>query len=287
MSAYERNIDRRSPGCLVFLVDQSFSMTEPFAGSPRSKAEALATAINRFVGELVIRCERGEELPRAYFDVGVIGYTTDADNRPVVRSLLDGPLAGRDLVSIVDLYQHPLEVETRHKDDGQGGLVAFKFPVWYRTPPPERMKGTPMAAALRHCAGVAGAWCAAHPQSFPPVVIHLTDGEATDGSPEAAAEELRALRTDDGALLFFNAHLSTSGAEPVLFPTAEQQLPDEFARLLFRMSSALPEGMQRTAQEKGLPAPPGCRVMAFNADGTSLLLLLNVGSIISEKSNLR
>ncbi len=206
---------------------------------------------------------------------------------PIIGSLFGGPLAGRDLVSIVDLYDNPLTVETRQKDDGAGGLVSIDFPIWYRTPPAESMAGTPMCGALDRCCQVAGGWCAAHPDSFPPVVINLTDGEATDGNPEPFADTLKGFSTRDGNLLLFNCHLSTSTAEPVLFPASEGQLPDEYGRMLFRMSSELPEKLRQMAEAKRLPAGPGARGMAFNADGTSLLQLISVGTVIAAPGNLR
>lgn len=284
---YDKNVDRAHPGCILFLIDQSFSMTDPFAGSPRSKCEAVATAINRFVGELITTCEKGEEEPRHYFDVGILGYTTDASGVPRIGSLLQGALRGRDLVSVIDLYRHPLDIEVRHKDDGMGGLLEVKFPIWYRNPPPEFMLGTPMCGALHYCHQVAEGWCGRHPESFPPVVIHLTDGESSDGPPEEPALKLQTLRTRDGNVLLFNCHLSDSTATPVLFPAHETLLPDEFSRLLFRMSSLLPERMMRLAGAKNLTAPAGARGMAFNADGTSMLKLISVGTVISSALNLR
>ncbi len=284
---YEKNVDRSNPGCIVFLIDQSFSMTDPFAGSPRSKCEAVATAINRFVGELITTCEKGEDEPRHYFDVGVIGYTTDGAGLPRIGSLLQGPLFGHNLVSVVDLYRHPLDIEIRHRDDGAGGLLEVKFPIWYRNPPPELMLGTPMCGALEFCYNVIGPWTESHASSFPPIVIHLTDGESSDGDPEDPAAGLQSLFTNDGNLLLFNCHLSDSTAVPVLFPSSESQLPDEFGRLLFRMSSYLPERMMRMAASKSLAVPAGARGMAFNADGVNMLKLISVGTVISSPLNLR
>jgi hypothetical protein len=74
---------------------------------------------------------------------------------------------------------------------------------------------------------------------------------------------------------------------PVLFPSSEGQLPDEFGRLLFRMSSLLPERMLHLASAKNLTAPAGARGMAFNADGTNMLKLISVGTVISTSQNLR
>jgi hypothetical protein len=284
---YSKSVERAFPGCIIFLVDQSFSMTDGIAGATRPKIEAVATAINRFLGELITTCEKGEEKPRHYFDVGAIGYTTDKTGVPIINSLFSGPLAGRDLVSIVELYDYPLDVETRHKDDGAGGLLEIKFPVWYRPPLPEQMAGTPMCGVLERCYTVAAEWVAAHPDSFPPVVIHLTDGESTDGNPEPVAEQLKSLATSDGSLLLFNCHLSSSTADPVLFPADEGGLADEYSRMLYRMSSELPDKLRQMAEVKNLPAGPGSRGMAFNADGTRMLLLISVGTTIAAPANLR
>jgi hypothetical protein len=284
---YEKYVERANPGCIIFLVDQSYSMTDGISGTSRPKCEVVTVAINRFISEMITICEKGEEKPRHYFDVAVVGYTTDKTNHPIIGPVLGGALAGRDLVSIVDLYDNPLEVETRQKDDGAGGLVEFKLPVWYRTPAAEHMAGTPMCGVLQHCRRIAADWCAAHPNSFPPVVIHLTDGESSDGDPEGAAEELRSLSTSDGNLLLFNCHLSDRDAESVLFPTSESQLPDDYGRMLFRMSSPLPEPQLRMAEVKNLKAARGARGMAFNADSTKMLLLIGVGTVVATPQMLR
>src|SRR4051812_19295513 len=107
--SHEKNVTRANPGCIIFLLDQSYSMNDGIAGSPRPKAEALATAINRFITDLIVRCEKGGEKPLHYFDLAVIGYTTDRGDPPnnVIGSVLQGDLAGRDIVSVVDLFDNP------------------------------------------------------------------------------------------------------------------------------------------------------------------------------------
>lgn len=283
---YEMQIDRSNPGCIVFLVDLSNSMLDGIAGTQRAKMDTVSTAINRFFQELITSCEKGEEKPRGYFDVGLIGYTTDANGVASVRSLFQLALAGRDLVSIGDLFDHPLEIEQRRKkefvDDGAGGLTEVErqiaFPVWFRSPAPTEMFGTPMCAALGYCKQVLQGWIDAHPNSFPPMVINLTDGESTDGVPVPAAEDLKSLATADGNVLLFNCHLSGRDAQPVFLPPTESLLPDEYARDLFGMSSPLPDKLRHMAEVKGISAPLGCRAMAFNADAVSLLKLLNVGT---------
>src|SRR5260370_39232381 len=115
---YSKSVDRAFPGCIIFLVDQSFSMTDGFAGTPKPKCEAVATAINRFVGELITTCEKGEDEPRHYFDISILGYTTDQAGQPRIGSLLQGNLRGQALGSVIDPYRNPLDIEVRRRDDG-------------------------------------------------------------------------------------------------------------------------------------------------------------------------
>ncbi|ORT98055.1 hypothetical protein UK99_03050, partial [Frankia casuarinae] len=74
---YTKQIDRRAPGCFIFLLDQSDSMNYPIAGRPGiSKAQALADIVNDTLAMIIRRCskERGEG-PRPYYDIAVLGYS--------------------------------------------------------------------------------------------------------------------------------------------------------------------------------------------------------------------
>jgi hypothetical protein len=290
---YAQPASRANPACIIFLLDQSYSMNNGIAGSPRPKIEALSTGINRFIADLITLCEKGEEKPRNYFDVGVIGYTTDRSDppNPIVGPVLAGErgtLAGRDLVSVSDLFDDPLAIEERQKmvDDGAGGLISttFKMPVWYRKPPDAMMSGTATCTALDYVRNIAAAWCDSHPNSFPPVVIHLTDGEPTDGDPVPFADALKALSTVDGDLLLFNCHISESQANPVVFPNSEQILGDDLARALYRMSSELPDKLRGVAESKGVLCGTGARGMVFNADGAQMLLLIQMGTVGAQQA---
>jgi len=72
-------------------------------------------------------------------------------------------------------------------DDGAGGLVEQKirFPIWFD---PVANGGTPMCQALMRAQDILRTWFAQHPGCFPPIVINITDGEATDGDPLVAAD---------------------------------------------------------------------------------------------------
>lgn len=273
---YSRKITRATPGCIIFLVDQSGSMKDGIAGSLRPKAQVLATAINRFIANLTKECLKGEPRPRHYFDVSVIGYCTDPEGRPIIRPAIQGKLAGRDLVSVVELYDNPLRVEMKEEEQ-DGELVTKKNYIWYE---PMMQGGTPMTQGMYRIHQIASEWVSRHPDSFPPIVIHITDGESTDGDADQPAEALRGLATNDGPLLLFNCHLSDKDVPGLLFPSSEYELPDDWSQSLFRMSSLLPEQCLAMARMKGFDVQPAARGMVLNGDATALIQLIHVGTTI-------
>ena len=78
-----------------------------------------------------------------------------------------------------------------------------------------------MCEALRRAKSALDGWVGSHPQSYPPTVVHITDGESTDGDPSEVASAIRSLATVDGPVSLFNLHLSSSAAAPVTFPGSE------------------------------------------------------------------
>jgi hypothetical protein len=137
---------------------------------------------------------------------------------------------------------------------------------------------TPMRAGLTRAAEVIAEWCDAHAESYPPTILHVTDGEATDGDPQDVADTLRKLHTGDGEALLFNLHVSTQGAQEVVFARNDAQLVDEYARMLFRMSSRLPAHLAKTAGERGYAMSEGARGFIFNADPKLIVDFFEIGT---------
>jgi hypothetical protein len=247
-------------------------MADPFAGGGgHSKATELATIINRLLASLVIRCSKDEGV-RDYFDVGVIGYGSK------VAPALAGAQTSTPFMPISRLADEPLVEDRMQKiPDGAGGLVeqTVKFPIWID---PSADGGTPMTQALEHGRSALSEWVGNHPGSFPPIVFNITDGEATDGDPSAAAAQLRSLTTGDGEALLFNVHLSEKRAPTVEFPDSDESLPDTFARRLFGMSSPLPPHLQQAARQEGYAVGDATRGFVFNADATAVIQFLDIGT---------
>jgi hypothetical protein len=270
---YSAEISRNHPTCFLFLVDQSGSMEDKFPGGERSKSHVVADVLNKTLFTLITRCTKSDGV-RNYFDVGVIGYGGDSSYNG-----FSGALGNTILHPITDIESGPLMIEERVKkiDDGSGGLVEqkIKFPVWFK---PQASGSTPMCQAIRSAAKELVQWCDSHPDSYPPTVLHVTDGEATDGDPEALAKQLSRIATNDGAVLLFNLHISTVGSERSKFAASENNLVDQYAKLLFRMSSQLPMHLLDYARSKGVPVTSASRGFIFNAEPAEIVDFFDIGT---------
>jgi len=234
----------------------------------------LADAINRLLQNLVIRCAK-EEGVRDYFSVCVIGY----GNR--VGPAFSGPLAGREFVPISDIGNTPARIEQRVKksDDGAGGILeqTIKLPIWFD---PVADGGTPMCNALSQAQTVVQRWIAQHPDCFPPTVIHITDGESTDGDPTQAMQSITNLSSSDGNVLLFNIHLSSdASATPIAFPDSAAGLPNQYARMLFECATSLTYTMRMVANtQHGMNLLDGARCFVFNAESVLMIQALDIGT---------
>jgi len=261
----------------LFLIDQSGSMADPWGrDTQKRKCDAVADAMNRMLANLVIKCSKSEGV-RDYFHVGIVGYGGN------VAPALAGARAATELVPISSIANAPLRIEERAQKipDGAGGIVEqkVKFPIWFD---PIANGGTPMCEALRLAHQTCEGWVSEHSSSFPPTVLNITDGEATDGDPFPQADQLRSLATSDGNALLYNAHISSNPANPVEYPDNEEGLADQFGRLLFRMSSTLPSHVVSAGRQEGLTVSDASRGFVFNADMVTLIRFLDIGTRASQ-----
>ena len=272
---YTAEVSRENPTCFLFLIDQSRSMEDEIRAGDETqqKAAGVADTINRWLQELSIKCAKVEGV-RDYYHVGVIGYGKN------VGPAFVGKIAGRDLVPISEIADNPARLEERVKKvlDGAGGLVeqTVRTPVWFD---PVADGGTPMCRAAAEAQRVLQEWLADHPDCFPPIVIHITDGEATDGDPQERILGLTNLSSSDGNVMLFNIHLSANpDATPVTFPDSPADLPDDFAQMLFDTASPLTPMMCALAREHGIPTSEDSCAFVLNADMVLLVQSVDIGT---------
>ena len=268
-------ISRENPSCFLFLIDQSGSMEDEISVGSESQqlANGVADTINKWLQELSIKCAKSEGV-RDYYDVGVLGYGND------VASGFNGPLAGRDLIPISEIADNPARLEERSKKvpDGAGGIVdqSVRIPVWFE---PVAKGGTPMCSAAKQAKRILEAWIADHPDAYPPTVIHITDGESTDGNPTEFLQDLTSLSTSGGNVMLFNIHLSAKqNVEPVSFVDSPDGLPDAYSKMLFETASQLSPSMRSLAKEHGFDTSEDSCCFVLNGDLVLLVQAIDIGT---------
>src|SRR5438270_14043616 len=102
-NTYKQQWGGTHPGCMILLLDQSGSMSEPFglgqAGGGRKKCDVVATILNNFLNELIVTNTIAqpdgtpEVRPRA--DISVLGY-----EGKTVHRVLEGAVTGKLFVSL-------------------------------------------------------------------------------------------------------------------------------------------------------------------------------------------
>ncbi|MEV4626787.1 vWA domain-containing protein [Micromonospora sp. NPDC049523] len=256
-------VNRKTPGCFVFLLDQSASMSQPMLGAEKkTKAQALADIVNELLQSIVMRSFKSRnEPPRHYFDIGLIGYGTGA------RPLFSGALAGRLLASVAEVAAGKIRVDR----DADGHVQ----PIWFD---PVASGVTHMCAALDLAGKIVEGWTNSHPESGPPIIVNITDGYATDGDPVPVSRRITSGGTNHGSTLLFNIALSSSEATTVAYPSTDHALTDERAKALFQMSSPLPPLMRQYAAELGADVQDNARGFVYNADLEAMIQAIDVGT---------
>jgi len=257
-------IGTANPGLILILVDQSFSMTDPYGNG--QKKDVAALAVNRAVYEIILACQSGETIKDRCF-VGILGYGASVD------------VHIHGMISHVADNNATTQKVLKKESDGAGGYIEVEteMPVWIT---PKANNGTPMHEVFDAAYSVAQEWIQNNPDSFPPIVINVTDGEPNQpDETREAAKRLMELSTSDGNLLLMNAHISNSQAGELTFPDSDNNLYDQYAKYLFDISSELPDTLSQAAQKVGFTPLPGSRCFVFNAKAETLIMLLNFGSM--------
>jgi hypothetical protein len=167
--------------------------------------------------------------------------------------------------------------------DGTAAMVEHRCEQWIEA----KAEGTtPMYEAMLRVRDMLAEWCAKpeNRESFPPIVINITDGEASDCSDSELLDicsQLRAIATDDGQVLLLNIHITSSDTLPsIIFPMADELLSaSRHARTLAECSSIMPEAFSDAIHSlKGMGAVPPYYGMGYNATIVELLSIINIGS---------
>lgn len=261
------------PGYIIFLVDQSGSMAEGYADH-RNKAEFTALVINRTINELILTSSAGDKIKDRAF-ISIIGYGGNGGNSvDDIRS---------DYLSAFG--ESPLRLEKLKKkvSDGAGGLVEIddEIPIFIEA----IANGlTPMGDALHFAKQLIEGWIRKKPENPAPVIINISDGLPYEGNNGAEpmktitmGEQIMQISTADGNPLIFNVHIG-NGLKECGFEESENQLSDEEAKILFKISSKVPESYKEAARKHDFKLSNESRGFVSNAGPETLIKFIDFGS---------
>ena len=287
---YENNFTRANPGLIVFLIDQSKSMEDPWSGG-KTLAEQTALSINRCISEMAIRFTSGTEI-KDEANIIMIGYggTEKSMEAELLRSGSIATLCSDDTIPVQHLKQKI--------SDGAGGILEIDVDL-KEFISPKAVWGTPMASAFQLASALVNEWVSRSKETVDdegntitrddsldpvPLVINISDGEPTDNEADVRsyAREIMEIACHDGKPLIFNIHLSANGGQEVCMPMNDNALPsnDKMSKLLFDISSSLPESMVQAAKESGFPnAEAGSKTFMSNVtEVEKFVMFLNFGT---------
>lgn len=249
--AYSIQWGQKSPGHLVFLLDQSGSM----CGENEQK---VVDAVHAAILELINNCISGTKIKNRLY-ITIIGYGNE-DDVSIVKEGWASDFA-------LDLQQC--------KSSGRKIIE----PVSYG--------GTPMAEGFSKAKECIDTWIedreAAGSEIPAPIVINITDGYPDDeDDAKCAARDLMNVSTPDGNVIVFNIHMDEDGNE-IQFPRSTNQLGNSNeAKFLFNISSEMNDQFIRVARSKGFEGiVRGAKGFVANANGDTLVRFIEFGSSVS------
>lgn len=276
---YSAQITRANPTAFVFIVDHSASMnrTTTFEGERMMLAEAVSRIVNRQINELVSRCIKGNEI-RHYYDIAVLGYGSDVYNGWL------GNLVSQYFASPQQINDNPYEeiVTTKIVRTRKGETRKETREIqWFKARHDGRQ--TRMDLAFRKAKELLMPWISDHQDSYPPTIIHITDGEFVGTNYDKViqeVDELKSMYTKDGNVLMFNIHVSPQEAEIVKFPTSRNEVAsDKNSGNLYDFSSLLPLRYNAEIAKVRQDSDGNRHVaMAVNADMSLLIQIMDIGT---------
>lgn len=256
-------------------------------GKSYSFAKIAKYMCDKFLYAALKRCVTEVNI-RPWIDLAIIGYGSS------IRSAM--PKIGMDefpfsVSKLPDAY-----IKRNDLSDNNNEKITEHEP-----PPLEWVEAvsngtTSMLAAFNKTKEIIEKWISNHRESFPPIVINITKGMPTDGIDLVErcengslgdlttlpivlmSKQIQKLGTNDGNVLFCNAHVSNTNLTQILYPISTRDIDDPLADLTFEMSSVIPDELIAAGIAMGIPLSKGSRFFIYNADVTSLLSFFGFGA---------
>ncbi|HJM54961.1 MAG TPA: vWA domain-containing protein [Poseidonia sp.] len=278
-NTYTKKITRANPSLIVILLDGSNSMNESWGGGG-SLSEGASFALNRTLRDIAQNaCYSAEDGIRDYINLAVYTYGTEPhDGQGVDWTLGQTSEPSCSYMSASEWI--PAALRQEKTDIGS-------LPIWIE---PYAEGWTPMCKAFAAAARSVEHHINNYPESFPPIVINITDGIPTDHNDDwnqfsRAASAITDQHTEDGNAMLFNIHIDGSGQQnSVLFPD-DPVTHSTYAQHMGEISSVLPANMVKRANDKlSLDISEAARGYCLNADLQQLSAFLQIGTFVPVQS---
>ena len=160
----------------------------------------------------------------------------------------------KNFVELKDLKENPILIKkTVIEKKTRRGVVQMQseVPVWIK---PRNEGNACLYKALGRVKKIVEEWTSLHPNSFPPIVIHLSCfgyNGSEDSEILQLANEIKSLYTNDGNVVFANLIFSLdTNVEPILFPSSLTEMGKSvFGEMYFLMSSQLPLSFNKSIED--------------------------------------
>jgi len=241
-----------------------------------TKIDAAAWVTDHWLYQLVEACGGGETGEfKHYLDLAVLKFSDK------ISSGFDGIPIEELPTTVKNVNAVGKFVKSDVTRNGQSSTLL----KWIDTDP-ELGGQTKMCGALESSVDMIDKWIPNNQESFPPVVLCVTDGQATDcESGEKLYEicdKIKAYKTDNGNALIGCLHVTSDEINPILFPTSEQfvieNCKDPFAPFLFNMASTIPDELVERAQKYNLPIKKGSKFFVYGSNFDSAANFFRFGT---------
>lgn len=245
------------PGLLIFLIDQSGSMTQKYVNG-ESRSEFACKAINNLIDDIIQRNFNGIA-PKNRAHIAVLGYNQQ------VQCILSGFLS---------------EINEMQVEEYNDGVPRWINPIY-------EDGCTNMKAVFEKAKEIIDKWATTCPENPAPVIINISDGHPYYNGLDSSicmqetisvVDKIKEIATKDGKVQIFNIMIG-NGENTVKFPTSDVECHNEESRFLFEISTIVPESFRLEAQAKyGISCPRGAKGVIYQANDNDLIELINFGS---------
>mgnify|MGYP001483033799 CR=1 FL=1 len=207
-----------TPALVVYLIDASHSMNDPFGGT--TKMDAVNKALKEAIKDMVRRSIR-EGIVQPRYKIAIFAYSTKVVN--VLEGIRDLP----------ELVRHGVPViSAGGETDTATGFAAVETLLQKHL---ETFQTCPA-----------------------PLVCHLTDALITASDPTTVVRQIQSMIVRDGPVLVENVYVAENMLRTPVYDWHQWggvvkagQLTNNYARLLFHLSSPLPETYRQNINDYG------------------------------------